>query len=105
MSEHPILTKLGIKMQDLCIQPKNMSELDNMIFFKSAGSCGWGVKIIITHEGKETDDFYLWPDSVENVLINDKIVNAKGIVELNTLFDRQMKAGDVVVLDEYLRIV
>lgn len=102
---HPILTKLGIKFDDLTIQPNNISGLDDMIFFK-CGNNGFMPRVMVTRGGKASDDFYLAPNSVENIHVDDdEVVKVKAIVELNTIFDLKMKAGDVLILNDSFQIV
>lgn len=102
---HPILTKLGVQPKDLTIEPKNIADLSKMIFLKNGASAGWAISIWVTRKDGHNENFYLTPNSVENIHVDDdEVVNVKGVVELNTIFDKEMKSGDVLILDDHLRV-
>jgi hypothetical protein len=87
---HPILEKLGIKFEDLTIQPRDINDLDKMVFIKN--EITWPVRIMV-----ESSDFYVMPNAVENCHIKGDEATIRGVVEIHE-FKKTVKQGEIVTI-------
>jgi hypothetical protein len=94
---HPILTQLGITLEDLTIVPKHMSNLDNMIFIQNQTPTPVLIKV---HEDNHSNPQIscLPSNGIDNYCIHGTKAIVSCLVEDKLKFSKSINQGQILTI-------